>query len=129
RRHCFEDSSVIDQKNSRVRHEQFEAGHTLIDECFQLRQPLVWKISEDHVKSVIDRRLALCFCKPYIERLIQRLATILHSEIDDCGGTAEGGRSSSSFEVIGSRSAPEGQVHVRVRIDSTGENELAAGID
>src|SRR5437867_3765771 len=54
---------------------------------------------------------------------------ILHGEVDNCRGSADGGCARSGFEVIRRGCAAERQIHVSVRIDSTRNNELMCSID
>ncbi len=54
---------------------------------------------------------------------------ILHGEVDYRRGTTEGGCPRPTLEIIGRRSAPERQIHMRVRVNSTGNNEFAGSID
>src|ERR1051326_6082469 len=128
-RHGLENCPVVHEKYSRVRHKQFEAGYALIDELFQLGQTLIRQIGNDHMKTVIDCGLALGFREPHIEGLIQRLATILHGEVDYCRRTADSGSASSCLEIVGGKSTAKRQIHMSVRIDSTGDDELVCSID
>src|SRR5262249_50788277 len=68
--HRFEDSAVVDEKYSRVGHEEFETRNALVDQRLELRQPLVRKVRHDHVEPIIDTRLSLGLGKPYVQRLI-----------------------------------------------------------
>ena len=70
RRHCFEDRSIIDEEDSRIRHEQFQTRDALVDESFDFRDPIVREIRADHVEAVIDRCPPLSFRKPHVERLV-----------------------------------------------------------
>src|SRR5262245_59982999 len=97
RRHGLENCSVVDQKNARIGYEQLESRYTLIDEVTEFGDSLIRKIRDDHVKAVVDRRLAFRFSKPDVQSLIQSLAMILHSEVDDCRGSAKSCGSRSGF--------------------------------
>ena len=129
RSHGFEDCSIIDKKYSGIRHEEFETRYALIDEAVEFGQSLIRKIGDDHMKTEVDHRFALRLREPHIQSLIQRLAAILHSEVDDRRSTTECGRTSAGFKIIGGRSAPKWQVHVCMRIDSTGDDKFARSID
>ena len=59
--HGLENCPVVDEKHAGIGHKQLEAGYTLIDQHFELRQPLVRKVRDDHVESVIDSGFTFCF--------------------------------------------------------------------
>jgi len=105
--HRLENGSIINKKNSRVRHEQLEAGNALGDKALQFRQAMIGQVGNDQMKAVIDTRFTLGFREPGIEGLIQGLAMILHSEVDDRRGTTERGCASTCFEIIRRRCAAE----------------------
>ena len=60
---------------------------------------------------------------------IQRLAAILHGEIDNRRRPAKCGGARSGFEVVGRGGSAKWKIHMGVWIDSTRDNELACSID
>ena len=66
---------------------------------------------------------------PGVERLDQRLLRVGNDEVDDAGRAAGETRRSARIEVVARDRAHEGQLHVRMRIDATGHDELSARID
>src|SRR6266850_239218 len=54
---------------------------------------------------------------------------ILHGEVDYRRGATKGGCPRPALEIVGRRRAPEWQIHMRVRVDSTGNNQPVGSID
>src|SRR5712664_4959090 len=81
------------------------------------------------MKPIVDCCLTFGFLVPVIDAFDKRLTFVLHSEVDDARGAAVCGGDCSGAKVIGSLSATERQLHVRVRIDATRDNKLTADIN
>ena len=127
--HRFEDGGVIDQKHSRIGHEQFEARNSLIDHRPHLRQPLVRQIGADEMEPIVDRRLPIRLGVPRIHSLLQRLPLVLHGKVDDGGSPPMRRRNGPRLERVGRRSPPKRQLHVRMRIDPTRDHQPPLGVD
>ena len=127
--HGVVDRAVVDEEHARIGHEQFEAAHALIDHRLQLGQPFVGQIGANQMESVIDRRRPLGLRMPVVERLIERLAFALDGEVDDGRRAAECRGARAGLERVRGGGAAERQLHVRVRIDASGDDEAAVGVD
>ena len=103
--------------------------HAFVDELAHLGQALVGKIGADQMEAVVDRGLAFGLLVPDVDRLDQRLAVILHGEVDDRRRSAVRRGDRAGVEVIGRGRAAERQFHVRVRVDAAGDDQLALGVD
>ena len=81
------------------------------------------------MKAVVDCGVPLGLAVPRVEPLAQRLAAGLHRKVDHRRGPTEGRRARSGKEgVLGGRAA-ERQLHVRVHINATWNEPLAAGVN
>ena len=128
-RHAAKDRRIVNQKNAGVGHEHFEARHAFVHRCVQLFDLIVFELGRDQVKPIVDRRLAFGFLVPVVDALDERLAFVLHGEVDDRRGAAVCCGARTGCKVVGSLRAAEGQFHVCVRIDAAGNHEFAGGID
>jgi hypothetical protein len=66
---------------------------------------------------------------PCINSGYHRLALGLHRKIDDRGRPAKRRRPSAGKEIIARLRPAKRQLHMRMRIDPAGNDELAAGVD
>src|SRR5258708_598624 len=81
------------------------------------------------MEPVIDSTLSRGFGVPVLQRLRESLAVILNGKIDDGGGAANGSCPRASFKIVGRNGATKRQLHVYMRIDPTGDDQLADGIN
>ena len=79
------------------------------------------------MEGIIGNRF-LCPLAPLLIRLDQVLLRIRDSKVDDHRRTAGKAGRSARVEVFGGDSSHERQLHMRVRIDTAGHDELATGI-
>jgi hypothetical protein len=73
--------------------------------------------------------LPSAFGVPVIDALGERLALVLHGEIDDRGRPAECGGAGAGEEIVAGLRTAERQLHVGVRIDAARDDELSGGVD
>src|SRR5687767_933113 len=81
------------------------------------------------METVIDDGFAFSFLVPVVYAFDQRLAFVLYGEIDDRGGATVRGGDGAGVKVVRGLRAAEGQLHMRVWIDPTGDDEFARGVD
>ena len=128
-RHRAIDRRIVNEKDAWIRHEQLETRHALIHHAPHLRQSFIFEISRDEMKTVINRRLAFGLRVPVIQCLSQRLALVLHREINDRRRPAVSRRPRPRKEIIRRLRPAERQLHMRVRIDPAGDDELTRRIN
>jgi len=66
---------------------------------------------------------------PFGQAVEHVLAVTLHGHVDDGGDATPRRRARTGFERVGCERATEGQLHVRVHVDTAGDDVLARGID
>ena len=98
--HRLVDCRVIDQEDSRIGHEQLEAGHALSNHLFHFRQALVGKIGADQMETVVDRCFRFRLLEPDVEGLAERLTFVLNSKVDDGGRAAERRGARAGLEIV-----------------------------
>ena len=130
RLHRLQDLAVVREEHARVGHEQLEAGDALVvDEVLHGLQRLVVDAADDHVEAVVDGAVAVGLAVPGGQAVLDPLAGALHREVDDRGGAAVGRRSRAGLERVRGERAAEGQLHVRVDVDTAGDDVLAGGVE
>jgi hypothetical protein len=77
--------------------------------------------------AVVDLR-ELGFLVPHIERVVERFTPLLHGEVDVHGRAAECCRFVPNVKIVVAVCAAEGQVKVRVYVDTTGQQVFATAI-
>jgi hypothetical protein len=124
-----ENAAVVQHEYAAVRHEQLERGHALTDQRIHLPFGLIVQVGHDHVKSVIDDRLALGLLHPRLPCVVESLAPVLNSEVDDGRRPAERRRDGAGLEIVGRRRAAERHVKVGMDIDAARQHVFAGSID
>src|SRR5262245_11346367 len=82
------------------------------------------------MERVVDDRFAAGPLVVLVDRAAQRRSLYLLDERNDRGGPAASGRDRSGFEVVDVKNAVElSLVNVHVRVDTTGEHQLAGCVD
>ena len=125
----LEDGRVVAVEDARIRGEELEAGHALVDEGVHLRHEVVPHVRDDHVERIVDADVAVGLLVPLLEALAEGPTTRLHGEVDDRRRPAEGRGPRAGLErVLGERAA-EGQLHVGVRIDAARDHPPPGRVD
>ena len=127
--HGFEDRVVFHHHGAAVGHEHLEAGDTLPDHLVHLGQTVVRQVLDDHVEAIVDGSLAFGLLVPYLQRLGQSLASLLHDKVDNAGGAPHRRGDGAGAEVVGGDGAAKGKVQVRMRINTARYDVFAGGID
>ena len=128
--HRLQDLAVVAVEHAGVSHEQLEAADALVlGEVLHRLQRFVVDTTDDLVEGVVDGAFAVGLAVPFGEAVEHVLAVTLHGHVDDGGDTAPGSRAATSFEGVAREGAAKGQLHVRVHIDTAGDDVLAAGVD
>ncbi|CAB4852090.1 unannotated protein [freshwater metagenome] len=128
--HGLQDLTVIAVEHARVGHEQLEAADALVvHEVLHRLQRLIVDTTDDLVERVVDGALAVGLLVPCGQTLVHVLASALHGHVNDGGGAAPCGRSRAGFEGVAGERAAERQLHVRVHIDTAGDDVLAGSVD
>ena len=86
---------------------------------------LVVDAADDLMEAVVDGAVALGLAVPIGQPVLHVLAEALHREVDDRGRAAPRGGARPGLEGVGGERAAERQLHVRVRVDTTGDHVLA----
>ncbi len=128
--HRPQDLSIVAVEHARIGHEQLEAGDTLVvDEVGHRFQRFLIDTTDDLVEAVVDGTVAVCLAVPLGETVLHALTGALHRHVDDRRDAAPRCCNRSCLERVGRGRATEGKLHVRVHVDATGDDVLAAGVD
>lgn len=101
----------------------------VLDQADHVLQGVLVDPTDDLVERVVDGALTLGFAVPLSQSVVHVLAVALHSHVDDGGDATPGRRARAGLEGVGREGATEGQFHVGVNVDATGQHELALGVD
>ena len=99
-RHRAKDRGIVNQKHARIRHEHLEARHAFVHGGVEFFDLFVFELGSDQVKAVIDRRFPFGFLVPVVDAFDQRLAFVLHGEVDDAGRATMRGRDRAGAKVV-----------------------------
>ena len=99
------------------------------DHPIHVDRGLLAELAHDHVKGIVDDRLALGALHPAVERRVEAGAEILNGEVDQRRRAAVRGGDRAGLEVVGRRGAAKGHVEVRVHVDAAGHDELTGGVN
>ena len=128
--HRLVNSGIIYHKDARVCGEELEACHPLVlDHRVHLGEPLVRQLGEDHMETIVDDRLPLRFSQPCVECPTHRRSLGLHGKVDDARGAAMGGGNGPGFKIVRRRGSAEGQIHVRMDVNTAGDDVSATRVD
>ena len=128
--HGTQDLTVVAVEHAGVRHEQLEAADALVlHEVLHVLQRLVVDTADDLVERVVDGTVALGLAMPLSQAIVHVLAVALHCHVDDGGGATPRSSVATGLEGVAGKRAAEGQLHVRVHIDATGDHVLPRSID
>ncbi len=125
----FEDAGIVKHEHARIGHEKLETGDAFAGEGIHFLELRAGQIGDDAMEGVIADGFAGGLLHPGVEGCSQRLAFVLDGEVDQRGGSAEGGGASAGFKIVGAGGSAEGHVKVSVDVDSAGENILASSVN
>jgi hypothetical protein len=127
--HRLEDRRVVDHPGARIGHEHLETRGAVRDQVVQGREVLIGQIDDDLVEAPIHDGLALGATGPLLVGHAGVLPLVLHREVDDARRPADRGGDRPRLEVVRRHRPFQRRVEVRVRVDATGQHELAARVD
>ena len=127
--HRTQDLAVIAEEHAGVGHEQLEAGDALVDELVHRLERLVVDAADDLMEPVVDRTVSARLVVPCREPVLHPFTGALHREVDDRGGATVRCSHGAGGEGVGGERATEGQLHVRVHVDTAGHDVLPGRVD
>src|SRR5437764_15261664 len=81
------------------------------------------------MKAVINHSLPFGLLVPVVNRFDQRLTFVLHSEIYNRRRPTMRRSDRASVEIVGRLCATEWKLHVRVRVNASGDEKFSTGIN
>ena len=120
---------VVDAKGALVGEEDFERADAACDDFAELGGGLLIEFRHTHVKREVAGGFADGLFQPQLETGERVVRTRGAAHLDERGGAAEERGAAGGVVIILGIGAHEGQVDVDVRIDETGEDEFAGGVD
>ena len=128
--HRPEERLVVDHERALVRHEELVRGDPLLRQSGKLfERAALAEIGDRDVVAHVDELLPLALGVPGVECLGERAPGRLDAEVDVTRGTAERCRDLARRDVVDRDGPAERHVEVRMRIDQSGEDVLARGVD
>src|SRR5260370_27272868 len=100
-----------------------------MNESLHFLQLCVGQVRDDAVKRVVNHSLAISLFHPGVESLMERLAFILNSEVDQGGCSAMCCCHGARFEVIRTLCSTERHVQMCMHIDTAGHHITVGGVD
>ena len=122
--HC-----LVADHHGGIGHVHFEGADTLLEHFRKLGNDAFIPIVNGHVEAVVARGAAVCLLVPQVKTVLQRFALVRAGEVNDHGRAAAQRGASAGIKIVGRRGVAHVEVKVGMRVDETGEEQLAADID
>src|ERR1700751_352512 len=100
-----------------------------MNESLHLLQLRVGQVRDDAVKRIVNHSFTISLFHPGVESLMECLAFILNSEVDQGGCSAMCCRHGARFEVIRTLCSTERHIQVCMHVDAAGHYITIGGVD
>ena len=101
----------------------------MTDQVLHVGQSLVVDVGRDDVQAEVDPGLGFGPLQGSTQSLGQPLALVLHGEVDNGGGAAEGRRLGAALVSIRGSGVAECILHVSVHVDPAGQHQFPVRVD